>query len=72
MNLEKPIRSVLKAISWRIVATFTTIILVVIFSKGDWSLGGIVGISELILKTVVYYLHERVWNLLSFGRELKR
>ncbi|MEM3627805.1 MAG: DUF2061 domain-containing protein [Candidatus Bathyarchaeia archaeon] len=69
--MEKPIRSLVKAISWRIVATLTTIILVVIFSKGDWSLGGIVGISELILKTVVYYFHERVWNLLSFGRESK-
>jgi uncharacterized membrane protein len=70
--LEKPVRSLAKAISWRIVATLTTILLVVIFSKGDWTLGGVVGISELILKTVIYYFHERVWNLLNFGRELKR
>ncbi|MEM3577013.1 MAG: DUF2061 domain-containing protein [Candidatus Bathyarchaeia archaeon] len=69
--MEKPIRSLVKAISWRIVATLTTILLVVIFSKGDWSLGGVVGMSELVLKTVVYYFHERVWNLLGFGRELK-
>jgi len=69
--LEKPIRSLAKAISWRIVATLTTILLVVIFSKGDWSLGGVVGVSELVLKTVVYYFHERVWNLLGFGREAK-
>ncbi|MGB9671920.1 MAG: DUF2061 domain-containing protein [Candidatus Bathyarchaeales archaeon] len=69
--MEKPIRSLVKAISWRIVATLTTILLVVLFSKGDWSLGGIVGISELVLKTVVYYFHERVWNMLGFGREAK-
>jgi len=52
--LEKPIRSLAKAISWRIVATLTTVFLVVLFSK-DWALGSVVGISELILKTVVYY-----------------
>jgi uncharacterized membrane protein len=65
--LEKPVRSLVKAISWRVVATLTTILLVVVFSS-DWTLGGIVGISELITKTIVYYLHERFWNLLSFGR----
>jgi uncharacterized membrane protein len=69
--LEKPVRSLAKAISWRIVATLTTILLVVVFSKGDWTLGGVVGISELILKTVIYYFHERVWNLLGFGRETR-
>ncbi len=66
--MEKPIRSLAKAISWRIVATLTTIILVVIFSK-DLALGTIVGITELVSKTVIYYFHERVWNLLNFGRE---
>jgi uncharacterized membrane protein len=68
--MEKPIRSLIKAISWRIVATLTTIFLVVVFSK-DWSLGTIVGITELIVKTVVYYVHERVWNLSDFGKEIK-
>ncbi|MEM3668390.1 MAG: DUF2061 domain-containing protein, partial [Candidatus Bathyarchaeia archaeon] len=63
----KPIRSVVKAVSWRIVATLTTIFLVFIFSK-DLTLGTIVGITELIVKTVVYYVHERVWNLSNFGR----
>ncbi|MGB9777773.1 MAG: hypothetical protein C0193_01785 [Candidatus Bathyarchaeota archaeon] len=68
--MEKPIRSMVKAISWRIVATLTTIILVVVFSK-DLALGTIVGITELVVKTVVYYVHERVWNLSDFGREVK-
>ncbi|MEM3551558.1 MAG: DUF2061 domain-containing protein [Candidatus Bathyarchaeia archaeon] len=66
--MEKPVRSLVKAISWRIVATLTTILLVFIFSR-DWTLGGIVGISELIMKTVVYYFHERFWNLIKFGKE---
>jgi len=68
--MEKPIRSMVKAISWRIVATLTTILLVVLFSK-DLALGTIVGITELIVKTIVYYVHERVWNLSNFGREVE-
>jgi adenylylsulfate kinase len=69
-EMEKPIRSFAKAVSWRIVATLTTVILVIAFSK-NWELGGIVGIAELVSKTVIYYVHERVWNFLNFGRERK-
>jgi uncharacterized membrane protein len=68
--MEKPIRSFAKAVSWRIVATLTTIILVFIFSK-NLELGTIVGITELVSKTVIYYVHERVWDLLNFGRKVK-
>ena len=68
--MEKPIRSIIKAISWRIVATLTTILLVFVFG-GNLTLATLVGITELLLKTVIYYLHERVWNLSSFGRERK-
>ena len=70
LKMEKPMRSIAKAISWRIVATLTTIVLVVIFSK-DWALGTIVGITEFLTKTVIYYVHERVWNVSDFGRKIK-
>lgn len=58
----------MKAVSWRIVATLTTILLVVAFSK-DLALGTIVGVTELFVKTIIYYLHERAWNLTDFGRK---
>jgi len=66
--MEKPTRSVLKTISWRILATLTTVLLVVLFSK-DLALGTVVGITEIMVKSVIYYAHERVWNLSSFGRK---
>jgi uncharacterized membrane protein len=69
-RMEKPVRSLIKAISWRLVATLTTIFLVFVFSK-DLALGTVVGIAELVLKTLIYYIHERVWNLSNFGREVK-
>ncbi len=66
--METPIRSLLKSISWRIVATMTTIVLV--FSlTGNLVVSGSVGLLELVTKTVIYFLHERVWNLMSFGRK---
>ncbi len=69
--MEKPIRSLVKAISWRLVATVTTIFLVFVFSK-DLALGTMVGITELVVKTIVYYVHERMWNLSDFGRIKKK
>ena len=68
--MEKPLRSLFKAISWRIVATLTTILLVFVYT-GNWVISGSVGLLELILKIVIYYVHERVWNLVGFGRERK-
>jgi len=66
--MEKPIRSLTKSISWRIVATLTTILLVFAFT-GDLVISGGVGGLEFLLKTVIYYVHERIWNTLNFGRE---
>jgi len=66
--MEKPVRSLTKAISWRIVATLTTILLVFMFT-GDLVISGGVGFTELILKILIYYIHERIWNMLNFGRE---
>lgn len=68
--MEKPVRSLTKALSWRILATSTTMFLVFIFT-GDLLLSGGVGLSELSLKILVYYVHERVWNIIGFGRARK-
>jgi len=68
--MEKHVRSFAKAISWRIVATLTTILLVFAFT-GSLMISGGVGVAELVVKILVYYLHERVWNMVDFGREKK-
>ena len=68
--MEKPIRSLIKAISWRIVATLTTILLVFAFT-GNLELSTSVGFLEFSLKILIYYVHERIWNISNFGRERK-
>ena len=67
---EEHKRSALKAISWRIIATSTTMSLVYILT-GQLELTAGVGIGELALKMIFYFLHERGWNRVTFGRSLR-
>ncbi len=53
-------RHLAKAVTWRVVATSTTVVIVG-FSTGDWMVGVGVGGIELPTKMLLYYLHERFW-----------
>ena len=64
---ESSFRSVVKALSWRIIATFTTTLLVLLFT-GRLDVAVTVGALEAIAKMALYFAHERVWNRLDFGR----
>ncbi len=68
MYKETNTRSIVKTISWRILATLTTIALVYIFI-GDVSVALSVGGIEVILKMLIYFLHERGWDKIKFGRK---
>ena len=69
MFKESSTRSVVKALSWRFVATLTTTMLVFAFT-GRFDLAITVGLLEALVKMVLYFAHERVWNKLGFGRML--
>jgi len=60
-------RSIAKAISWRILATLTTFTIVYILS-GKLILSMEVGVLEVTSKVLLYYLHERGWEKLSWGQ----
>lgn len=64
---ERRLRSIIKAITWRAVATLITILVVFIFTR-RLKLSLEVGLVGLILKMVFYYLHERVWGKIGWGR----
>lgn len=67
---ERPIRSLLKAISWRVIGSIDTFVIVT-FITGDPGKGGIVAIIEIATKPVLYFLHERAWALTKFGQQLR-
>ena len=67
MFRETHVRSVLKALSWRLLATLVTTLLVFAFT-GELALAAAIGGFEFLAKLVLYWTHERVWDRLSFGR----
>ena len=64
---ESALRSVYKAMSWRILATLTTA-LVVYLITGSTEFAVTIGLIEGIAKIGLYYFHERLWNRLNIGR----
>jgi adenylylsulfate kinase len=61
-------RSILKAISWRVWATITTIIIFFALT-GKLALAMGAGAIEVVVKLILYYFHERLWGLLGIGRK---
>ena len=53
-------RHILKTVSWRAIGTLDTIVLSGIIT-GSWGLGLAIGGVEVVTKTILYFLHERVW-----------
>jgi uncharacterized membrane protein len=64
---DKAHRSLIKAISWRVTGTIDTV-LVSFLVTGRIKLALSIGCVELFTKVGLYYLHERIWNKISFGR----
>jgi uncharacterized membrane protein len=60
-------RSLLKAISWRATGTVDTI-LVALLVSGRLRVALSIGFVELFTKVGLYYLHERAWNRIPYGR----
>jgi|AP95_1055475.scaffolds.fasta_scaffold00393_9 uncharacterized membrane protein len=63
---ESHIRSLLKAFSWRVVATLTTG-LIAYFITGEIETALMIGGIEFFLKFAIYYFHERAWQLVPRG-----
>jgi len=68
MYKESALRSAVKTISWRFWATVTTMVLVYIFT-GALTIAAAIGALEIILKIILYFFHERVWDKIRFGRK---
>lgn len=68
MKMDSYKRSVVKAISWRIIATLTTtVIAYMVTGKIDTAL--FIGSWEALIKIGVYTAHERAWEYIKFGRK---
>jgi len=60
-------RHIVKSVSYRFIGTITTIILTLLAGLPiKWA--GMVGLGELIIKPIIYFLHERIWyKFIKYG-----
>ena len=64
-------RSLAKAISWRITGSVDTFVLSFIIT-GSFKFAGSIALTEMVTKIFLYYLHERAWNVIPWGKEGRR
>lgn len=65
---ESHTRTIVKAVSWRIIATLITGTIVFIFTR-KWNLTLGITFFEVISKILFYYFHERIWNVVPWGQK---
>ncbi len=61
-------RSFAKALSWRMTGTFDTMIISLVVT-GSIKLAATIGLTEVVTKSLLYYLHERAWLKIPYGRK---
>ena len=69
--METHRRSLAKALSWRMTGTLDTVLLSFVIT-GSVKLAMTIGTTEIVTKAILYYLHERVWLKIPFGRAASR
>ena len=60
MNLDVK-RHILKTISYRVIGTLTTVIVAYLLGASN-EMSSLLGLGELILKPILYFLHERIYH----------
>lgn len=66
--MESNRRSLVKALSWRLLATIiTTSIVFALTGKGEFA--ATIGVADTLFKFFIYFGHERLWNRIPYGRE---
>ena len=63
---DSHLRSILKAVSWRIIGTIDTMVISYLWT-GHLGKALAIGGTEVITKIGLYYLHERAWAQLPLG-----
>ncbi len=59
-------RSILKGVTWRVIASATTMTVVYVVT-GNLALVASVGVVDIVAKVFFYYLHERTWGKVKWG-----
>lgn len=64
---EKPVRSIAKAISWRVIGTLDTLLISYLLT-GEVAIAASIASIDFITKMFLYFFHERIWNKINWGK----
>ena len=64
--MESTTRSILKTISWRLVGS-SAVLLISFLLTGNFVLAGYIAMIQLLSNTILYFIHERIWNKIQWG-----
>ena len=64
---ETRLRSILKALTWRLIASLVTASIVFIITR-EAALSVSVGVLDSLVKVFAYYFHERLWMVITVGK----
>ena len=65
--IDQPRRSLIKTITWRITGSGATFGISYLIS-GNFVIAGSIATIQLVTNTVLYFIHERVWDRVKWGR----
>jgi uncharacterized membrane protein len=66
-GIETRRRSLVKALSWRVLAAIITTLVVLSITK-RLQFAAEIGLIDTLVKLFIYFLHERAWNKIGYGR----
>jgi len=66
--MDTHVRSIVKALTWRVIATFVTFF-VAWAILGELGHAVEIGLLDTLIKLGAYYGHERVWDRVAIGRQ---
>ena len=65
--MDTRVRSLVKTVSWRLTGTLCTF-LISRAILGDIATSSAIALIQLTFNTIVFYIHERIWNLIKWGK----
>lgn len=70
IRIESHKRTLVKSITWRFIAVIVAFIVAYFFTKKPVE-SSIMAIVINLINMVAYYIHERIWNKINFGRKIE-
>jgi len=65
---DKKRRTIVKTLTWRVIATLVTIEALYLISDDIW-ISIVVGLAINFIKSILYFVHERLWEHIGWGRK---